>query len=121
MNYIILVTVILSSIAIQCYTDHTIITNCNYSCVFFISFNFLFNFLLFLFIPRTRFLDSRTLSRLGVYIPKADLNTFFVNEENTEQRNDGKQCDALSTDIYWNISICQLMFRCCMYTVTSQL
>ncbi|XP_032243270.2 uncharacterized protein LOC5517335 [Nematostella vectensis] len=29
----------------------------------------------------TRYLDSRTLSKLGVYIPKADLNAFFVQDK----------------------------------------
>ncbi|KAK3718262.1 hypothetical protein QZH41_013166, partial [Actinostola sp. cb2023] len=29
----------------------------------------------------TRYLDSRTLLKLGVYIPKADLKTFFVKDD----------------------------------------
>ena len=30
---------------------------------------------------RARYLDSRALSKLGVYIPKPDLNTFFIRDE----------------------------------------
>ena len=30
---------------------------------------------------RARYLDSRALSKLGVYIPKPDLNSFFIRDE----------------------------------------
>ena len=34
-----------------------------------------------LFFFRARYLDSRALSKLGVYIPKPDLNSFFIRDE----------------------------------------
>ena len=34
-----------------------------------------------LFSFRARYLDSRALSKLGVYIPKPDLNSFFISDE----------------------------------------
>ena len=30
---------------------------------------------------RARYLDSRALSKLGVYIPKPDLNSFLIRDE----------------------------------------
>jgi len=33
------------------------------------------------FLFRARYLDSRALSKLGVYIPKPDLNSFFIRDE----------------------------------------
>ena len=45
-------------------------------------------FLLFVF--RARYLDSRALSKLGVYIPKPDLNSFFIRDEFDGKREKNK-------------------------------
>lgn len=50
----------------------------------------------FSLIFRARCLDSRALSKLGVYIPKPELNSFFIRDE-----FDGKSvaCVDVSKDI----------------------
>lgn len=35
----------------------------------------------FFLISRARHLDSRALSKLGVYIPKPELNSFFIRDD----------------------------------------
>ena len=41
----------------------------------------IFSLLFLLLFFRARYLDSRALSKLGVYIPKPDLNSFFIRDE----------------------------------------
>ena len=43
-----------------------------------------------LFFFRARYLDSRALSKLGVYIPKPDLNSFFIRDEFDGKREKNK-------------------------------
>ena len=43
-----------------------------------------------LFFFRARYLDSRALCKLGVYIPKPDLNSFFIRDEFDGKREKNK-------------------------------
>ena len=53
---------------------------------------------------RARYLDSRALSKLGVYIPKPDLNSFLIRDE-----FDGKVVISVTAN---NLSIVQLSEPC---------
>ena len=52
---------------------------------------------------RARYLDSRALSKLGVYIPKPDLNSFLIRDE-----FDGKVVISVTAN---NLNTVQLFIR----------
>ena len=71
------------------------------------------SFMPFLF--RARYLDSRALSKLGVYIPKPDLNSFLIRDE-----YDGKVVISVTANNL-NLNTCVALFALVPFSNSSAL